>query len=235
MYMRYPLGIFFHENNAYEQLVALRASDHAEPVLIDLASAIAGQGVSLIGIVAVAREDSFAASSKTLRPEPCLSLFLTGPSFRASGVDARDSNWSETWSHTNFVRENWARLCGHHQVRSQYYSNLMFVFVYNTPALDLVLLLGRRKPQIREIVATELHPAAEVFISSEPAISVVFPTRHQLDRARSSGKLAHAENLILSNLKDGDQFDCFVTGSVAVKFFDAETDASILYGLSRED
>ena len=111
----------------------------------------------------------------------------------------------------------------------------MFVFVCDTPKLDLVLLVQRCKPQICEVVEAEPHPALYVFISSEPAISVFYSTRDALEQARTMGNLTRAHDSILSILEKSDQYDSFSAARVTIRFLDAETDASKLYGLSRED
>jgi hypothetical protein len=242
-------GIFSRESNAYDQLAALRSSDQSAAVFEDLTVALAGKDVSLVGIVSVSREHSFATSATTNASEPCLSLFLTGTSYQKSGVDPEDSNWSGHWTHTAFVREQWARLCSQYQVPKQYHSRRMFVFVYDARHLDLVRLVYTCKPMIGQILsapfkATSLlraifradaSAAPRVFVSSEPSISIVFPTNAALERARVSGDLTRTRNSIVMVLERNDRYDCFSQAAVGIRFLDAETSADKLYGLARED
>ncbi len=238
-------GIFSQESNAHFQLEALRSSDKVAAVFEDLNVALAGKNVSLVGIVSVSREHSSAALATTRASEPCLSLFLTGTSFQESGVDPNNSNWSGHWTHTAFVREQWARLCSQYEVAPQYHSNEMFVFVRDARHLDLVRLVKTCKDTIGQILSTtfkatsplraDASTAPRVFVSSQPSISIVFPTIAALERARVSGDLNRTRNSILTALDRNDRYDCFSEAAVGIHFLDAETSADQLYGLARED
>ena len=227
-------AIFSEQSNAYDQLIALRNSGQAPAVFEELAVALTGRDVSLVGMVSVDREHSSAASAKTHTPEPCLSLFLTSGSFQESGVEAEDSNWSGTWTHTMFVREQWARICTRYQVPAQYYSNTMLIFVYDTQHLDVVQLVYRCKPLIGKFFPANSKSAPRIFVSSEPSISIVFPARAELKRARASGDLKRARHSILGILKNNDQYDCFSPARVSIRFLDPGT-AGDFYDLARED
>jgi hypothetical protein len=229
-------GIFSNETNAHKQLAALRSSDQAVAMAVfeDLAVALARKSVSVVGIVSLSRERSMAASAATNAREPCLSLFLTGGSYRESGVDPHDSNWSGDWAHTAFVREHWGLLCSQHHVPKQHHSNEMFVFVYDAQHLDLVRLVAACKTMIREIMSATFD-ASRVFASSEPSLSVVLPTREALERARVAGDLTRARDFILTVLERNDRYDCFSQTRVGIHFLDAETSAAELYHLARED
>jgi hypothetical protein len=242
-------GIFSRESNAHDQLVALRSADQAAAIFEELSVALAEKGVSLVGIVSVSREQSIAASATTHASEPCLSLFLSGSSYQESGLNPEDSNWSGHWTHTAFVREQWARLCSQYQVPMQYHSSAMFVFVYDTRHLDLVRLVQTCKPLMGRILSARFKSASPlraifgadasttpcVFVSSEPSISIVFPTNAALKRARVSGDLKRTRDSILAVLERNDRYDCFSEAAVGIRFLDAETSADELYGLARED
>jgi hypothetical protein len=226
---------FLNESNVYRQLELLNKAPQAPAVFEDLYQFLLEKEVQLVGAAAVDRGLSHAASSKTLQVQPCLSLYLAHDSFMQSGVDPRGSNWSGKWRNTEYVRDQWRNLCDKYNVSNEYYSDEMFVFVHDFHLVELVSLVYRSKSAIRRHLESKSRARPRVFVSSKPKVTVLFPSKVSHTEAQGSGELDRLKVSILEILRQGDHHACLRHYDVGVSFLDAETSASKLYELYRED
>lgn len=224
-----------NESNVFRQLELLQEASLSPAIFKELHSCLEKKEVELVGVAAVERKFSSAGSSKTLEVQPCLSLYLAHDSFMKSGVDSRDSNWSGKWSLTEYVRDQWQKLCDQFEVAGDYYCCEMFVFVYDFHFVELVSLVYRNKGAIKKHVESGSRAKPRFFVSSKPGVNVLYPSKVSLSEAQASGELDRLKVSILELLRQRDHHACLRHYDVGVSFLDAETSASELWGLSRED
>jgi hypothetical protein len=233
--MNLLFGSFLNESNVFRQLELLHLVFSTPAIFKELHLCLEKKKVELLGVGALERKFSCAGSSKALKVQPCLALYLEHNSFMESGVDARDSNWLGKWSLTEYVREQWQKLCDEFGIIGDYYSSEMFVFVYDFHFVELVSLVYRNKGAIKKHVESGSRAKPRVFVSSKPSVNVLYPCKVSLSEAQASGELDRLKVSILEILKQGDHHACLRHCDVGVSFLDAETSASKVYGLYRED
>ncbi len=231
------VGIFCAKSNVFAELEALEQSKApAHAVFVEMHGALIGIGLPVCHMVAVSQKDSSAANADTHQAEPCLSLYVRNTEAFAS-LGVRDGNWDGKAPLTETIRSLWINCCIKHGISPIYASPSMFVFFYDLQELRLTSLAHSCKAAlIARLMESGNHlKPKHLFVSSQPGVFVVYKNKKALISETNNGHLDMHRKTILQILEESDCHACFNPARIQISFLDAETEASNLYGLSRED
>lgn len=229
------VGLFTTETNWTQQLTLLDSEAVNQPAFDGVDRLLQASKLTLAGAAAVPRASSSAIAPESGRREPSLTLFLTRDSFVTSGVTEDNGNWDGRWDLTSAVRAEWNTWCSGSVDPVDYASRDLFVFVANAHAIRRIRLLYKSKPALQSVLHRVLGGGASVYLSSTPAVYVVFSTAASLARAHDARRIDALRDGLNTTLQQRDEWQCFVPGDVAIEFLDAETSSSIMGGIARED